>query len=350
MDSVNSGSWKTTASSLWMALLAGGMLGSRAWCLQERQLSPRILHFLDPGMIMFECCNFVAAIGGPVVFGVPGTHFRDTKPDHEKRIIDIERNREPEVLPYAQDEVMGAWYRLLTDYTSRLLTRETDRPIAILGLVNQVKTMSGFKYVCGIWGEDAVRGLLWERHASIGDIWRRSPGVICNEYPTWSWLSICGPIKDTVGNDEDSNPPLFTETRNFRPVFDHSYSPVSLIKFSQDDKTVIITGPSLSARLDYQSSESGIREWGRKVVVKKMVGPSTEVIVGWACLDIPSENYHGQVTLARLTNWYGLLLSKIGDFETYPVYRRIGVVRNPREHGGYRWNEVDFTQGFTAVV
>lgn len=84
-----------------MALLAGGMLGSRAWCLQERQLSPRILHFLDPGMIMFECCNFVAAIGGPVVFGVPGTHSRDTKPDHEKRIIDIERNREPEVLPYS---------------------------------------------------------------------------------------------------------------------------------------------------------------------------------------------------------------------------------------------------------
>lgn len=246
---------------------------------------------------------------------------------------------------------MGAWYRLLTDYTSRLLTRETDRPIAILGLVNQVKAMSGFKYVRGIWSEDAVRGLLWERHASIGDAWNRPPpGGLCSEYSTWSWLSICGPIKDTVGNDEDSNPPLFAETRNFRPVFDHSYSPVSIIEFSQDDKTVIITGPILSARLDYQSSESGIREQGRKVVVKKMVGLSTEVIVGWACLDIPSENYHGQVTLAMLTNSYGLLLSKIGDSESYPVYRRLGVVRNPREHGGHRWNKVDFTQGFTTVV
>src|SRR5438270_7142974 len=64
---VNSGRWRYP-SSFWKGLLEDGLLGSRAWCLQERQLSPRMFHFFDCGMMMWECCCLIGSLGGPVLF------------------------------------------------------------------------------------------------------------------------------------------------------------------------------------------------------------------------------------------------------------------------------------------
>ncbi|KAH8745682.1 heterokaryon incompatibility protein-domain-containing protein, partial [Diaporthe sp. PMI_573] len=187
VDTINTGSWKTVSDSPWMALLESGPLGSRAWCLQERQLSPRVIHFLDPGMIMWECCSFIAALGGPIIFG---NLTRESKPDNQKRIIDMKSRSGS-----GHKHMWRAWSMCLSDYTSRSLTIETDRPVAIRGVVDQIKIVTKSEYIYGLWREDLNRGLLWERHASTGNCWTRAPVVNGEQAPTWSWLSITGPVK-----------------------------------------------------------------------------------------------------------------------------------------------------------
>ncbi|KAB8224216.1 ankyrin repeat-containing domain protein [Aspergillus novoparasiticus] len=48
----------------WVALLAQGPLQSRGWCLQERELSPRVLHY-TPSQVLWECRAFKASEGWP---------------------------------------------------------------------------------------------------------------------------------------------------------------------------------------------------------------------------------------------------------------------------------------------
>jgi len=368
VDYVNAGSWKSTSSTLWTNLLSGGLLGSRGWCLQERQLSPRMFHFLEPGMIMWECCHFIAALGGPILFGPNDTHSKETKPDNEKRIIDIEGEADIELFtatmwPSSEEatleasyrssyrgkerEVMDAWYNLLTNYTSRSLTFESDRPIAIVGLVNQVKAMTGFTYFHGIWSEDPVRGLLWERQNSTGHNWTRISTNGRPEPPTWSWLSISGAVNEVAGNDEHTNPPLFEDTRECRPIFDHTYEPVmKSIVFSEKSSYVAICASVMSAQLKYSVTTAEVGTQGRTVAVTHSADRFPGQTVAWACLDIPTENYDGAVTVAILTSSYGLLLERTGNLNRY---RRLGVVRNLPDVNEY-WGDLSNSEPQDIVV
>ncbi|KAB8252028.1 ankyrin repeat-containing domain protein [Aspergillus flavus] len=48
----------------WVGLLGQGPLQSRGWCLQERELSPRVLHY-TPSQVLWECRAFKASEGWP---------------------------------------------------------------------------------------------------------------------------------------------------------------------------------------------------------------------------------------------------------------------------------------------
>lgn len=355
VDTINTGSWKTVSDSPWMALLESGPLGSRAWCLQERQLSPRVIHFLDPGMIMWECCSFIAALGGPIIFG---NLTRESKPDNQKRIIDMKSHSGS-----GHKHMWRAWSMCLSDYTSRSLTIETDRPVAIRGVVDQIKIVTKSEYIYGLWREDLNRGLLWERHASTGNCWTRAPVVNGEQAPTWSWLSITGPVKDMAGNDEDDNPPFMEDTRARRPVFDHSYKSVLRLAPTYGDcRMQILDGPILHAWLDYESQvivEAGVPAEGRRVAVTHGVETSHDRVTAWACLDITTESYHGPATVLAVTRSYGLLLKRIGEVDgidpsigPVPKYQRLGTVRNPKgQEGEYSWRLAeDFHMWMAAIV
>ncbi len=50
------------------AMLLNGPLGKRAWCLQERYLSPRILHIFEGDVWIWECDSRVRAAGRKGMF------------------------------------------------------------------------------------------------------------------------------------------------------------------------------------------------------------------------------------------------------------------------------------------
>lgn len=82
----------------------------------------------------------------------------------------------------------------MKDYTGRLLTKETDRIPALLGLINKFEAATGdsLHSASGLWRGDMVFGLLWSRER---DYHSDSTEVHRPDMPTWSWLSVAGMVE-----------------------------------------------------------------------------------------------------------------------------------------------------------
>jgi hypothetical protein len=57
------------------------------------------------------------------------------------------------------------WRRIVDRYSSRLLTRPTDKLPAISGLAHEIQAVYRSEYAAGIWIDDLPRALLWRRAA-----------------------------------------------------------------------------------------------------------------------------------------------------------------------------------------
>ena len=56
------------------------------------------------------------------------------------------------------------WYEVVRDYTQKALIYDSDELAAIAGLANVFEEQGwGKEYIAGLWKEDVLRGLLWER-------------------------------------------------------------------------------------------------------------------------------------------------------------------------------------------
>jgi len=110
-------------------------------------------------------------------------------------------------------EALDTWYKLVSDYTGRNLTRQSDKLPAISSLASLFADHFGLSYLAGIWQEDFRRGLLWEAPYSQNDYdvfetdgTKRkgqraqlpSFGGVKPEIfraPRWSWASVDGSVE-----------------------------------------------------------------------------------------------------------------------------------------------------------
>lgn len=102
------------------------------------------------------------------------------------------------------------WHFLVTDYSARQLTRESDRLIAIQGLVSLLKEVRKDRYYAGLWGRTLREDILWKAQDSevrlehLCDCWpqkahrfldlrprRRLEETDTRQgvAPSWSWAS-----------------------------------------------------------------------------------------------------------------------------------------------------------------
>ncbi|OCL07487.1 HET-domain-containing protein [Glonium stellatum] len=155
-------------------------LARRAWVLQERILSPRILHFTDK-QIYWECWTMHQGEDlDNLALGV-----------QKEEMFPVQLS--PNSISMHQGTKGGGtprqWFYLVGEYSASNLTRQSDKLIAINGLVNRLKAQTGMKYWSGIWEDMAHAGLLWSARAekleSIEDV---------VSAPSWSWASKKGPI------------------------------------------------------------------------------------------------------------------------------------------------------------
>jgi hypothetical protein len=195
----------------WCNSLLSNPLHNRAWVLQERQLSPRTIHFGE--QIFWECREHKACEAYPT--GIPEEFSnRRTKAWRQGEQVFNPRSKvhadrsqqswlgvESALLPmrtrlFSQQEAGEYWSSTVERYMECELSRVADKLIAIQGLANKVHDTTGQRYLAGLWdGPDLAQGLLWYTPARQQGNGQPSvkfpPGDMKgNRAPSWSWASV----------------------------------------------------------------------------------------------------------------------------------------------------------------
>ncbi|KAF2791804.1 HET-domain-containing protein [Melanomma pulvis-pyrius CBS 109.77] len=168
-------------------------LQTRAWALQERVLSPRILHFFDVG-ILWECRHHYEIWHEPsanILMEQYGYATLDELEQVRKIITD-----HPFDLP--RWVLYRPWFRLIVpEYTSRKLTFRSDTLPAISSIARALQKQTNSTYLAGLFAEDIAFGLTWHpvTRKARGEVIEAQ--VIGKPRPSWSWASYDTPCACT---------------------------------------------------------------------------------------------------------------------------------------------------------
>ncbi|KAI1413044.1 HET-domain-containing protein [Hypoxylon sp. FL1857] len=196
--------------------IADEPLSTRAWTLQERLLSPRIIHYAHDQMY-YECESCLKSEDGftfgDIYFGM-------------KRLL------ETQDIPYSQHGLpqsggisfivgqdaggkypgtrwQGGWLSLIENYTMRNLTVPEDKLTALAGVARAIAEETGDRYYAGLWAKHFMEDLCWRMYPQEEIEDRRDMkntpmmgkvlGIVRRpiEYraPSWSWASLDGPVR-----------------------------------------------------------------------------------------------------------------------------------------------------------
>jgi hypothetical protein len=188
-------------------------ISERAWTLQERVLSPRVLHFGIYQMVL-ECQTCTISEAGNdkellgTLYGELATYVsrHARKEDNHtiyqfKRILtddnvslsidtNTQRLSSRSVAGTPRDRMLLRWYKLLENYTTRSLTKKEDKLVALLGITDFIRSKIQDEFVAGLWREDMHRGLCW----TVLDTTHSSRPSVPRS-PSWSWAAVDGKLK-----------------------------------------------------------------------------------------------------------------------------------------------------------
>ncbi|KAM5357787.1 hypothetical protein ACJZ2D_015915 [Fusarium nematophilum] len=143
----------------------------RGWCLQERLLSRRILHWTSQA-VFWQCP------------GVP--EASEFFPDPAIRASDLHlptlATEYDGIFEHSAEKAIGeAWPALVKMFLSMKLSHEDDRLVAIQGLGSRLASLHEDEYFAGVFLSHLAQGLLWsgKKRAAQGSTF----------FPTWSWAS-----------------------------------------------------------------------------------------------------------------------------------------------------------------
>lgn len=183
----------------------GRPLDTRAWCFQERVMAPRILHF-EKHKLGWECASAKhteETALAPKSFG--------SREWFEKAELEpfMRPGAAVMTMPYTRTRVvrdardlqqrLNAYYECVEQYTSRNLTKNTDKLPAFSGLTSALRVPELGAYLAGLWEADLVHGLDWRLNSFVPMEKRpefMQVGPPHGEYigPSWSWASVTGRV------------------------------------------------------------------------------------------------------------------------------------------------------------
>lgn len=199
-----------------------GPLLTRAWVFQERLLSNRFIHFTSEE-IFWECRE-------------------STWCECESRSLEWKHQRETKDRTIRGQE----WQLIAQQYNNTQLTFEKDRLPALAGAARRyAELLGGWTYLAGLWEEDLVFGLIWQKSA-----WRE-PRPLEQVAPTWSWLSL--PRGYIEYNDLVVQVPMHPKVR----LLGYKIDPPGADVYTGAQSTEItVEGPTLAVRVYKRSIDS----------------------------------------------------------------------------------------------
>ncbi|OCL09253.1 HET-domain-containing protein, partial [Glonium stellatum] len=136
-------------TSFWTSQVLDAPLNQRAWVVQERLLSPRVLHF-GHQQILWECRELDAAERYPeklpLALASGQGFYKALDPLTDDPHQQNEDNRGQKL------KIFQGWYRILGTYSDSLLSNPEDKLIAISGIARKMQAiMPDNRYGAGLW-------------------------------------------------------------------------------------------------------------------------------------------------------------------------------------------------------
>ncbi|KAK0621987.1 heterokaryon incompatibility protein-domain-containing protein [Bombardia bombarda] len=167
-----------------------GPLSSRAWTLQERILSTRVVHFTDEGTV-WECQEDTRSEDHRVRESGPLRKWQELEAPSS-----MEGEKEARKM---RNKIQASWRHLVAEYTQRQLTERSDIMAAISSIAARMHGFIGAPYLAGLWQDRFVEDLCWRPEVSYGEkVPLLTPEDIELNMPTWSWMSIRHAVSHTV--------------------------------------------------------------------------------------------------------------------------------------------------------
>lgn len=142
-------------------------LTKRAWVMQERLLSRRVLHF-EKDQLCFECDEEFLTESG-VRLDYRYHTIREVRLDGSANL-------------YKCSSTIERWCNLVNTYCNLDLTFGSDKLPALSGIARIYKEKLDDQYVAGLWRNSIIKGLYWHGDDEIDT----STGY---RAPSWSWAA-----------------------------------------------------------------------------------------------------------------------------------------------------------------
>ncbi|KLU84479.1 hypothetical protein MAPG_03521 [Magnaporthiopsis poae ATCC 64411] len=170
----------------WDDVVEYAPLNLRGWVLQERFLSPRIVHFTDDQAI-WDCAESTAAEFVPSgAQALPWMKTAGIGPKRSSRIL---------VISPEKDQAPGQWFQIVDSYSRYQLSRASDKLLALSGVVDSLRSVLGADsgeggYYVGLWRFQMEIQLCWRTERLQGGALPTR-----NQFaPSWSWMSVDGAV------------------------------------------------------------------------------------------------------------------------------------------------------------
>ncbi|KAH7160441.1 heterokaryon incompatibility protein-domain-containing protein [Dactylonectria estremocensis] len=167
-----------------------GPLSTRAWTLQERVLSARIVHFTEEGVI-WECKQVtrsedrMARPAGPL-----------SKWSQFEAVRNISDTKERKTM---RKKLQTSWRELMTEYTQRNITKRKDIMPAISSIAARMHSFIDAPYLAGLWHDRFIEDLCWRPSAGMGEnVPPISPEQVDLNLPSWSWMAVAHAVSYAV--------------------------------------------------------------------------------------------------------------------------------------------------------
>ena len=158
-------------------------LNRRAWALQERVLSPRVLIY-GCWQMYWQCQSQQSCDGGSTEcirgneMGLSEISFLQTEQTSHRG-----GNAEDK-----ETALCAGWSDLVHHYTQRGLSDPSDKLPALSAIASRYQKATNDEYCAGLWKASLLKGLKWQ----VGEPKSGRPSIY--RAPTWSWASIFGEI------------------------------------------------------------------------------------------------------------------------------------------------------------
>lgn len=307
----------------WPSRLLNSPLHRRGWTLQERELSPRILYFLN-NSLDFECRE--ARGDGQFSLSGPSDHYGLIPKDDGRVFYSYERCMDPilskdggvlwmESTPVMPETRYNTWLEMVEGYSKRKLSVPSDKFPAISGLAAEYSYMLKDEYVAGLWRNDLIRGLCWSNRLTL----RPSP---VSEYgPSWSWAKVDGEVSYKMLS---GGPPDWERYRSIYPYHGESGDLPHVLEVATFPHGTDPNGTLACASIKMRAKVAPFRY--RPGKSSWFLGSERPDIISWDLEPTLSKSYY-LLSLGKAQTLLIITRSEGGQEGGKDLYIRVGIVR-----------------------